>query len=370
MPELPEVEQFRRLLIPLISTKHALQLERHSLDRQPPRKFLSDADIDEIHAFKYVVSDVLRKGKLICMVLTSKNNNAVTKRKYLMVHMGMTGRISNSSHIPKLMELSDTTEYPPPHTYLKFVVGPYNACFSDPRKFGHVVVKDCMDLDFDNLAPDAWQEVVTKSKDHGEMTVDETAVVKLSEQKLGIKALLLDQNRAVSGVGNYLADEVLYQMEMHPDQKFLSTGQAEALLRKLYDILNQAIDCNDKGEDFSEKWLFHYRWSKGKKTEAKDFHGRSITFLTSGGRTSAIVPSIQKLRGQRTKAKASTQAATTTTATVKLVKTMSVTTAETTKKQATKTPVSRKRKTKSMSTSVGKRTHDASRRSPRLLSGK
>ncbi|KAG7349590.1 formamidopyrimidine-DNA glycosylase [Nitzschia inconspicua] len=368
MPELPEVEQFRSLLAPLISNEHVLTLERHSLEKAPPRKFLSDEDIADIHLSKLVVSEVLRKGKLICMVLSSKNAPR-KKKKYLLVHMGMTGRISNASRIPKLMELAETTEYPPPHTYLKFIAGPYDACFSDPRKFGSVLLKDSMDDDFDVLAPDAWTEIVTKTKP-GEMLVDPTTIAKLSEQKLGIKALLLDQNRAVSGVGNYLADEILYQLEMHPDQKYLTSQQAETVLRKLFDILNVAIDCYAKEEDFPKEWLFHYRWGKGKKEGPKDCHGRTITFLTSGGRTSAIVPSIQKLKAQKTTSMNSgTQVITKnpTTSTTSKTKTE---VESTTKIRVPQRPIARKRKAGgSSSTNPSDEQHKkGSRRSPRLAS--
>lgn len=368
MPELPEVETFRRLLEPLISTEHVLRLERHSLDKAPPRRFLSDEEIDEIHSFRCVVSDVLRKGKLIGMVLTPRNDDKkkAPKNKYLMIHMGMTGRISNASHIPKLVELSDTTAYPPPHTYLKFVAGPYDACFSDPRKFGHVIVKDSMDEDFGALAPDAWTDVVTEVS--GEMpAVDQDAVAKLAQQRLGIKALLLDQNRAVSGVGNYLADEVLYQIEMHPDQKYLSTQQAEALLRKLFVILDHAIHCNGKEEDFPKEWLFHYRWSKGKKENAaKDCHGRTVTFLTSGGRTSAIVPSLQKLKGQK-----GTAASETTNVSKKRVATGTATSTTTVKEVKTrreKPAAGRKRKSADATDQVDSPTKRGVRKSPRLSS--
>ena len=293
MPELPEVENFRRLLLPLVSKQHVLKLTRHS-PGVPPRKFLSDEDIDEIHNTKYIVTDVTRKGKLIWMELTKKGSSK--QKKYLSVHMGMTGRISSPENIPKLMETPDNTTYPPSHTHLKFVAGPCEACFSDPRKFGHILLKDMMDEEIAALAPDAWTELHDGSSKGA--FLNEEIVAKLTGKALGIKAILLDQKRAVSGVGNWIADEVLYQTEMHPDQKKLTQEQAENLLRTLHDILETAVACLEKGVDFPEEWLFNYRWTKGSRTAVKDFKGRSITFVTAGGRTSAIVPSIQKLRGQ------------------------------------------------------------------------
>jgi len=45
-------------------------------------------------------------------------------------------------------------------------------------------------------------------------------------------------------------------------------------------------------------WLFHHRWSKGKKNQPQKLpNGDKVVFLTVGGRTSAIVPAVQKKTG-------------------------------------------------------------------------
>lgn len=51
-------------------------------------------------------------------------------------------------------------------------------------------------------------------------------------------------------------------------------------------------------EKFPEHWLFKHRWGKGKKNHSSVLpNGEKITFLTVGGRTSAVVPSVQKKTG-------------------------------------------------------------------------
>ncbi|CAJ1930505.1 unnamed protein product [Cylindrotheca closterium] len=277
MPELPEVENFRQLLLPLVSETTALQLTRGSLEKQPPRNFLSDDEIQKINKGKYCVSAARRKGKQLCLLLKNKSSTS-----YLFVHMGMTGRIATQGNIPKLKELSAKAEYPPPSTYLSFSAGDYEVSFSDPRKFGHVLLKESME-EFEELAPDALNEAVGKRT---------WILAKLSDQSIGIKALILDQKRCVSGVGNWVADEVLYQIQMHPDQAYLTTDEAANLLDTLLNILQFAVKALKENKEFPYEWLFHYRWNKKKPT--KDQKGRSVTYLTSGGRTSAIVASIQK----------------------------------------------------------------------------
>lgn len=59
-------------------------------------------------------------------------------------------------------------------------------------------------------------------------------------------------------------------------------------------VCDMAVDTLAESDKFPEDWLMKYRWSKGKKDSAKLPNGAKITFLKVGGRTSAIVPSVQK----------------------------------------------------------------------------
>lgn len=280
MPELPEVEQFRQLLLPLVSTELALQIEEVATSS---RIRLNEAQRNDIRA-TYNCSDVIRKGKQLCLVLTSE-----TATKYLFLHMGMTGRIrvpgrvQNWGHIKPDDEGSDVEddELPPKFTYLIFSAGSYKAYFCDPRKFGvcFLAGDKCT---LDALAPDALGDNVAGIAAH------------LTEKRLCVKALLLDQKRAVSGAGNWIADECLYQCGIHPEQCFLTAAEAEAVAVKLKEVVTVAVDCLRRDTHYPEEWIFHYRWTK--KKASKDASGRNIKFVTAAGRTSAVVSSVQKLR--------------------------------------------------------------------------
>lgn len=272
------------------------------------------------------MKDVLRKGKLICIILqqdTKKSSRRSTKTKsrtkdktdndnpsitgnepvlYLSLHMGMTGRISSPTHIPELVELKNDSTYPPPHTHL--VIKSSNgkeAAFSDPRRFGSVLVdigeekKTICEENipgFKELAPDALESSNTQQQ---------TIVNQLINRKKGIKGLLLDQKAVVSGVGNWVADEILYRCNIHPDQSYLNTTEAQMIVSEMHYTLSTAVDCLDDGKDLPEEWLFHRRWrgGGGGSTTAKDYNGKAIKFVQSGGRSSAIVPSLQKLMGRK-----------------------------------------------------------------------
>ncbi|CAG8543722.1 10367_t:CDS:2 [Acaulospora colombiana] len=116
------------------------------------------------------------------------------------------------------------------------------------------------------------------------------------KRRCPVKALLLDQSFS-AGVGNWIADEVLYQSRIHPNQyaNTLSKEQINMLHDKLVYVCQTAVDVNAEASLFPDSWLFHYRWGKGNKNGTFMPNGEQIIFETVGGRTSAIVPSVQIL---------------------------------------------------------------------------
>ncbi|CAG8533572.1 6873_t:CDS:2, partial [Racocetra fulgida] len=119
---------------------------------------------------------------------------------------------------------------------------------------------------------------------------------KILRRRCPIKALLLDQSFS-AGVGNWIADETLYQSRIHPAQyaNTLSDEQITALYENLIYVCQTAAEANADSSLFPSSWLFHYRWGKGKKAGAFMPDGEKILFDTVGGRTTAIVPSVQIL---------------------------------------------------------------------------
>jgi formamidopyrimidine-DNA glycosylase len=140
MPELPEVEHMRKILLCLKSPTEAddgrnKRVHILRVNGNPPRSFLSDEEIESLNQSRCIVADVTRKGKLLCLELecekevmfittTGKDDDKTTtinaKKVYIFLHMGMTGRISSPNKILNLQELKEDTNYPPPSTYLTF----------------------------------------------------------------------------------------------------------------------------------------------------------------------------------------------------------------------------------------------------------
>lgn len=86
---------------------------------------------------------------------------------------------------------------------------------------------------------------------------------------------------------------------MHPEQ--YSNTFSDAQIKQLHDaimyVCKTAIEVLGDSDKFPADWLMKYRWSKGKKDGGKLPNGSKITFLKVGGRTSAVVPSVQKKTG-------------------------------------------------------------------------
>ncbi|GJP69073.1 hypothetical protein CLOP_g25697, partial [Closterium sp. NIES-67] len=116
----------------------------------------------------------------------------------------------------------------------------------------------------------------------------------LRRRSRAVKAVLLDQ-AVLSGIGNWLADEVLYQARLHPETPtaLLSDAHCTALHSAIHQVVAASVDVDADSDRFPPSWLFHVRWAKKPGSIA----GHKLSFITVAGRTSAIVPALQKLPG-------------------------------------------------------------------------
>jgi formamidopyrimidine-DNA glycosylase len=107
-----------------------------------------------------------------------------------------------------------------------------------------------------------------------------------------VKALLLDQSFA-AGVGNWIADEVLYQAGIAPTRSARSLTDAEwdRLRSRLRAVVGTAVRVRADSARFPRGWLFHRRW---RRRPGITLAGDAIRWATVGGRTTAWVPTIQR----------------------------------------------------------------------------
>ncbi|KAL2454437.1 formamidopyrimidine-DNA glycosylase [Abeliophyllum distichum] len=102
----------------------------------------------------------------------------------------------------------------------------------------------------------------------------------------------------ISGIGNWMADEVLYQARIHPLQiaSSMSKESCATLLKCINEVIEKAVEVGADSSQFPSNWIFH---SREKKLGKAFVDGKKIEFITAGGRTSAYVPELQKLTGNQ-----------------------------------------------------------------------
>jgi formamidopyrimidine-DNA glycosylase len=115
----------------------------------------------------------------------------------------------------------------------------------------------------------------------------------LQRRTAPVKAVLLDQGFA-AGVGNWIADEVLYQARIDPRRRVhtLAVAEVARLRDRLRAVVATAVRLRADGDRFPRSWLFHDRW--GRQAGALTGRGQSIRYASVGGRTTAWVPAVQK----------------------------------------------------------------------------
>jgi formamidopyrimidine-DNA glycosylase len=100
---------------------------------------------------------------------------------------------------------------------------------------------------------------------------------------------------------NYLpSDEILYNAKLHPEQysDTFSSEQIKQLHKSIRYVCQTAVDLLGDSSKFPDEWLFNHRWGKGKRDAPTTLpNGDKIIHLTVGGRTSCVVPSVQKKTG-------------------------------------------------------------------------
>eukprot|EP01134_Creolimax_fragrantissima_P004207 CFRG4207T1 len=206
-----------------------------------------------------------------------------------MYHMGMTGNFyirgeGDMLHLHNETGYSVEDTWPPKYTKCELEMEDgIQVAFVNARRLGRIRLEEnpleCSSLK--KLGFDAFKEVPPLAQ----------FTKMLRKRKAPVKAVLLDQSFA-AGVGNWLADEILYQSQIHPQEPSdrLSDEHIMSIYTALTSVIPTAVECSADATKFPREWMFHFRWNK---KDPKDYYGRKIVFVTSGGRTAAIVPEIQ-----------------------------------------------------------------------------
>lgn len=155
----------------------------------------------------------------------------------------------------------------------------------DPRRFGRLWLSDDPEsqprikkLGFDPLIDFPQADVLFE---------------RIHKRRVAIKTILLDQ-KLFAGIGNYLADEILFQSKISPHRlgSEMKLKDVITLRKSIMNIVKKAVAVDANYEAFPKTWLFHHRWGKSKTAQIST--GAKIIHDEIGGRTTAWVPTIQK----------------------------------------------------------------------------
>ncbi|CAL4907920.1 unnamed protein product [Urochloa decumbens] len=280
MPELPEVETARRALQEHCAGKRIVKCaaaEDTKVIDGVARDRLEEALVGR------TIDAARRKGKNLWIELDSPPHPTF--------QFGMAGAIYiKGVELSKYKRsaVSSTEEWPSKYSKLFVQMDDgLEFSFTDKRRFAKIRLVDNPEAvpPISELGPDALFEP---------MKLDDF-MKSLGRKNVPIKSLLLDQS-FISGIGNWMADEVLYQARIHPMQTAskISKDKCAALHLCIKEVIDKSLEVGADSSQFPENWIFH---SREKKPGKAFVDGKKIDFITVGGRTSAYVPELQKLDG-------------------------------------------------------------------------
>lgn len=280
MPELPEVETVRR-----------------TIERALAGHLLADAEVvEDSIVYQKVPAEIVREA-----VVGRKVEAVGRKGKYwwleldgdtwLYGHLGMAGWVRELGQ--PTIRLKEHGEAPMEDEngrprFLKLMLTSDQGrriAMTDGRRLARVWLGGPAsgETKILELGPDALRD----------LPASEVLAKYLSTRKAPIKATLMDQTW-ISGLGNWLADEVLFHAKIAPARTgaSLSLEEVSALRAHILKILETAVDAGADEHKYPADWLFHVRWGGGRGGE---FHlGKRLVRETIGGRTTAWIPEVQK----------------------------------------------------------------------------
>jgi len=263
MPELPDVETFKRYLDATALHKRiahvTLTSEKvlHGVTRQKLANALTGQALSRTH----------RHGKHLFA--------EVDDGPWLMLHFGMTGFLAY------FKRLDDD----PAHDRLRldFDNG-YHLAFVNQRLFGEVGVVDDPEAFAaeQGLGPDA-------------LALDEDAFRALLADRRGqIKSALMDQS-LIAGIGNVYSDEMLFQAGIHPKAQVsdLDDAALNTLYAAMMSVLREAIDKGAGSDDLLDKLPVDWLLPRREDGATCPRCGGEIRAVHAAGRNAYICPACQ-----------------------------------------------------------------------------
>jgi formamidopyrimidine-DNA glycosylase len=252
MPELPEVETFKRYL-----------------DSTSLHQRITGVEVRDAYVLKRVFPrELARRLKGRRFENSHRHGKHLFVRAgddlWLRLHFGMTGW---------LQYLKRDEETPKTARVLFSFANNRRLAFDDQRKFGEIeLIKDVDEfLQARRVGPDALEISLSQFE----------AIV--GNHRRAVKAILLNQ-QLIAGIGNLYADEILFRACIHlaTEAAGLSDKDLRRLFRATRYVLEKAIALKTDFNRLPKSWLLTHRGKHGRCPRC----GRALKSATVGGRTS------------------------------------------------------------------------------------
>ena len=275
MPELPEVETVKNVLLPIVKGHKILAID-------VLRSSTIEGDVNEfiVNLQNETYQDVTRIGKFLIFHLTND--------KVIISHLRMEGKYyefnvneDNSKYARVVIHLDNG----------------HKLCYDDSRCFGIMTLSDEKSYQ--------KEEMISKLGPEPFYVKDVSEIVnKVKNIKKPIKTALLDQT-LITGLGNIYVDETLFASKIHPltPANKVSKKEWESIISNASEVLNNAIKAGGStiksyhpGKDidggFQTRLLVY-----GKAGESCPNCGATFRFIKVGGRGTTFCPICQKKVG-------------------------------------------------------------------------
>lgn len=280
MPELPEVETVRKTLARVLKGKRIVTAE---VLPDSIMMFGVEPTVIQAALEGRTVTDVGRHGKYWWLEFEDK--------PWVYGHLGMSGWVrelgADSIRLREHGKMPFDDESGRPR-FLKVLLEAEDGgrvAFTDGRRLGRLWLSSNAKTDkkMGKLGRDVYDDLPN----------DQELFAILQKRKAPIKALLLDQ-KLFAGIGNWIADEVLFWGKIAPKRlgSSLTLKEVKELRKAIVEVVGKAVEVGADKEQFPKNWLFHHRWEGSRGAEF--IEGKPIIRETVGGRTTAWVPKVQK----------------------------------------------------------------------------
>jgi len=260
MPELPEVETFKRYL-----------------DSTSLHQRITGIEVRDAYVLKGVSARDLARRLKGCRFQNSHRHGKhlfvrANNELWLRLHFGMSGSLEHLNHAKVAPKTARVIFRFTHHCRL---------AFDDQRKFGEIaLIKDV----------DEFVQTRGLGADALEISLSQFKVI-IGKHRGAVKAILLNQ-QLIAGIGNLYADEILFRAGMHPATKAatLSNKTLTRLFRATRSVLEKAIALKTDFCRLPTSWLLPHRGKGGNCPRCSHL----LKSATIGGRTTWFCAHCQK----------------------------------------------------------------------------